>query len=234
MEKQYLEHFVNFSEELSELCSQNCKKKKTWGKVLLIFYADLSRKKQFCYSRPIREERSYGNSPTTLSVDLFRELDQAFAEGLRFLSRPQRNCNTATQVEKAELACLAETSKVPEHSAALIQEIIFIDDEYSLHFDLLCWPLCHKYITGEKNDFRIGEMFGRRSSVALKFCQVLFFQPSKMNTPANDKTLCYCIISEQIHLIQLFLCRITLLELGWEIYFFYSVPLLVWADFEGK
>lgn len=48
MEKQYLDedraHFVNFPEELSELCSQNCKKKKTWGKLSLKFDTDLCEK----------------------------------------------------------------------------------------------------------------------------------------------------------------------------------------------
>lgn len=178
-------------------------KAENMGKSAIEFWYRFTQNKLFCDSRPIREESSDRNSPTTINVD------QPFAEGLRFLSSPQRNWNTDMQAEKALLPCLAETSQVPgqgniqQHSN---RKWIFIDDEYSLHFNLLCWPPCHKYngVIGEKNDFRIEEIFETHSTVAVKFCQA-FFQPSKMSTPGNDKAPCYCsminIISEQIPLI---------------------------------
>lgn len=98
----------------------------------------------------------------------------------------------------------------------------------SIHYILNCFAGHHVTntigIIGAKNDFRTGEMFEKHSTVAVKFSQVLFFQPSKMSTWGNDRTLYYCsminIISEQIPLIWHFHYKILLLVLWWEKHFF--------------
>lgn len=106
MEKQYLDeeraHFVNFPEELSELCSQNYKKKKTWGKLSLKFDTDSCERNHpvFLWQTDKGEKFKWKFSNHHESWLLFGELDQPLSEGLRFLSRPQRNWSTVMQVEK--------------------------------------------------------------------------------------------------------------------------------------
>lgn len=141
-------------------------------KTAIEFWHRFAQKKLFCYSRSIREESSDGNSPTTIRVDSY--LESLTNHLLKVWDFSPDLRGTELQLCKEKKLSSPVWQKLPRYQENIQQHSnrkwIFINNEYSLHFNSLCWPPCHKYngITGEKNDFRIGEMFERYCTMAVK------------------------------------------------------------------